>query len=104
MAPEMAKKKPSAVVSQVTPSSSQICKEVQKPCCGRGPGWLSFLDECPKYFFFQLPKLNKYCLGVELAPAHQVIKKLKMDHMWVYTLYPTYPGYWNSEYVSSIEK
>ena len=37
----------------------QICKEVQKPCCGRGPGWLSFLEECPKYFFFQLPKLNK---------------------------------------------
>ena len=26
-------------------------------------------------FFFQLPKLNKYCFGVELAPAHQVIKK-----------------------------
>ena len=26
-------------------------------------------------FFFQLPKLNKYCLGVELDPAHQVIKK-----------------------------
>ena len=40
-------------------------------------------------YFFQLPKLNKYCLGVELAPAHQVIKKLKMDHLWVYTLYPT---------------
>ena len=30
-------------------------------------------------FFFQLSKLNKCCLGVELAPAHQVIKKLKMD-------------------------
>ena len=29
--------------------------------------------------FFQLPKLNKCCLGVELAPAHQVIKKLRMD-------------------------
>ena len=35
--------------------------------------------------FFQLPKLNKFCLGVELDPAHQVIKKLKMDHLWVYT-------------------
>ena len=37
-----------------------------------------FLDECPIYiyFFFQLPKLNEYCLGVELAPAHQVIKKV----------------------------
>ena len=40
-------------------------------------------------FFFQLPKLNKYCLGVELALAHQVIEKLKMDHLWVYTLGPT---------------
>ena len=40
-------------------------------------------------FLFQLPKLNKYCLGVELAPAHQVIKRLKMDHLSVYTLYPT---------------
>ena len=26
-------------------------------------------------------------MGVELDPAHQVIKKLKMDHLWVYTLY-----------------
>ena len=48
-----------------------------------------FLDECPKYIFFQLPKLNKYCLGVELALAHQVIEKLKMDHLWVYKLYPS---------------
>ena len=23
------------------------------------------------YYFFQLPKLNKFCLGVELDPAHQ---------------------------------
>ena len=40
-------------------------------------------------YFFQLPKLNKYCLGAELTSAHQVIKKLKMDHLRVYTLYPT---------------
>ena len=39
--------------------------------------------------FFQLLKLNKYCLRVELALAHQVIEKLKMDHLWVYTLYAT---------------
>ena len=39
-------------------------------------------------FFFQLPKLKEFCLGVELDPSHQVIKKLKMDHLWVYTLYP----------------
>ena len=37
---------------------------------------------------FQLPKLNKYCLEVELDPVHQVTKKLKMDHLWVITLYP----------------
>ena len=28
----------------------------------------------PKIYFFQLPKLSKYFLGVELDPAHQVIK------------------------------
>ena len=41
--------------------------------------------------FFQLPKLNKFCLEVELDPAHQVImiKKFKMDHLWGYTLYST---------------
>ena len=32
---------------------------------------------------FQLPKLKKYCLGVELAPVHQVIKELKMDDLSV---------------------
>ena len=32
-------------------------------------------------YFFQLPELNKYCLGAELAPAHKVIKKLNMDHL-----------------------
>ena len=39
----------------------------------------------PKINSFQLPKLNKYCLGVELDPAHQVIKKVKMDHLLVYS-------------------
>ena len=34
-------------------------------------------DQMPNiYIFFQLPRLNEYCLGVELAPAHQVIKKV----------------------------
>ena len=36
-------------------------------------------------FIFQLPKLNKYCLGAALASTQQVVKKLKMDHLWVYT-------------------
>ena len=91
------------LVCQVTHSSSQICKEEQKPCCGRGQGWLSFLDECPKYFFFQLPKLNKYCLGVVLGPTHQLIKKLKMDHLNGYKQKGR-ASYWNSEYMYSTDK
>ena len=35
--------------------------------------WMNAQNIC----FFQLLKLNKYCLGVELDPAHQLIKKLK---------------------------
>ena len=38
-------------------------------------------------YFFQLPKLNKYCLGAELTSAHQVIKKLRMDHLLVHGLH-----------------
>ena len=47
-----------------------------------------FFECMPKIYFFQLPKLNKFCGGVELDSAHQVIKKLKLNHLWVYTLYP----------------
>ena len=47
-----------------------------------------FFGRMPKIYCFQLPKLNKFCFGVDLDPAHQVIKKLKTDHLWVYTLYP----------------
>ena len=51
--------------------------------------WPFVISRFHSIFFFQLPKLNKYCLRVELAPLHQVIKKLKMDHLCVYKLYPT---------------
>ena len=54
-----------------------------------GRGDYLFWMNGPKYIFFQLPNLKKYCWGVEMVPAHQVIKKLKMDHLWLYTLYPT---------------
>ena len=27
------------------------------------------------------------CLGIEMAPAHRVIKKLKMNHLGLYTLH-----------------
>ena len=30
-----------------------------------------------------MPNLSKYCLAVEICRAHQVIKKLKMGHLWV---------------------
>ena len=84
-----------------------------------GDAMIIFFGWMPKIYFFQLPKLNKFCLGVELDPAHQVIKKLKMDHLWVYTLYPTscrngyrilvteqkgHASYWNSEHMYLIEK
>ena len=70
----MARKK-LCLVFQVTPSSSQICKEVQKPYCGRDV----YLFWMSAQYFFQLLKINKYCLGAELAPAQQVMKKL----MWI---------------------
>ena len=40
-----------------------------------GAGMITFFVLMPKIYFFQLPKLNKYCLGIELDTAHQVIKK-----------------------------
>ena len=67
------RKKNLCLVCQVTRSSSQICKEVQKPSCGRD--YCLFRMNAQNIFFLQLPKLNKYCLGVELAAAHQEIKK-----------------------------
>ena len=81
-------KKNLCLVCQVTPSTSQICREVQNLAVEGGRDDYLFWI-MPKIFFFQLPKLNKYCLGVELALAHQVIEKLKMDHLWVYKLYHT---------------
>ena len=87
-APELVKKN-LCLVCQVTPSSSQICREVQNLAVEGGRDDDLFWMNAQNIFFFQLPKLNKYCLGVELALAHQVIEKLKMDHLWVYKLYPT---------------
>ena len=42
----------------------------------KGARNIIFFGCMPKiFFFFQLPRLNKCCLGIELDPAHQVIKK-----------------------------
>ena len=74
-APEMAKLKKSLyLICQVTLSSSQISEEVQKPCCRRGPGWISFVDECPKYIYFSAAESEQILFGVQLAPVRQVIK------------------------------
>ena len=68
------KKKPLLSQCQVTPTSSQICNEVQKLFPWKGAGKIIFLRLMPKRYFFKLAKLSKYCLGVELAPVHQMIK------------------------------
>ena len=60
-------KKTLPIVCQVTPSSSQIAVDEMI--------YLFWMNAQYMYFFFQLPKLNKFCLGAELAPTHQVIKK-----------------------------
>ena len=73
------------------PINAQLVSNLQritKALLWKEAGMIIFFGWMPKIYFFQLPKLNKFCLGVELDPAHQVIKKLKMDHLWVYTLYP----------------
>ena len=75
-------------VSQVTSSSSQVVEQY-KTLLWKEAGMIIFFGWMPKLYFFQLPKLNKYCLGVELALVHNVKKKLKMDHPWVDKLYRT---------------
>ena len=49
------------------PSNAQLvssCREVQNLAVeAKEAGILSFLDECQKSIFFQLPKLNNYWLG-----------------------------------------
>ena len=82
-------KKHLCLVCKVTPSSSQVVENYKTL---KEAGMIIFFGWMPKIYFFQLPKLNKYCLGVELALAHQVIEKLKMDHLWVSTLGPTSCG------------
>ena len=59
------------------------CKEVQKPQGGKD----FFLNECPKYFFFQLPNLKKdivrgrsgYCVPGEN-------KNKAIDHLGLFKL------------------
>ena len=55
------------------PSNAQLVSNVQrstKALLWKGAGIIIFFGRMPKISFFQLSKLNKYCLGVELASAH----------------------------------
>ena len=60
------------------PSNAQLVSNLKRSTKaflwkGTGDDYLFWMNA--QNIFFQLPKLNKYCLGVELDPAHQVIKK-----------------------------
>ena len=105
-------------VSQVTPSSSQVVEQY-KTLLWKEAGMIIFFGWMPKLYFFQLPKINKYCLGVELALVHNVKKKAQngssVDRQAVSHHMPQRPqnvikkqkghaSYWNSEYMYSIEK
>ena len=43
----------------------------------------SYVNSQNLYYFFSASySLKKYCFGVEVAPAYQVIKRIKMDHLF----------------------
>ena len=75
-----------------TSSSSQICKDEQK-CYWIGAGMIILFGSTLKVYFFQLPKLKNVVGGGGLkwrsGSAYQVIKRLKIDCMWLHMLYPT---------------
>ena len=125
-APEMAKLKKSLyLICQVTLSSSQISEEVQKPCCRRGPGWLSFVDECPKYiYFFSCRKWTNIVWGSAGSCAPGDKKAQNGSSVGLHAVSHTMPqrlqnvikkkknkskqkghvSYWNSQHMFSIEK
>ena len=57
----MAKKK-LCLVCQVMPSSSQLCKEVQKPCCGRDD-YLFWMSVQYNYIFFSAALSKQIMFG-----------------------------------------
>ena len=55
-------------------------------------------------YVFQMPKLKKKIIcEIEVVPAYHMIKKLKIDQLWIYMLHVDV-GYWISEYNYSIEQ
>ena len=63
-------KKHLCLVCKVTPSSSQVVGNYKTL---KEAGMVIFFGWMRNIYFFQLPKLNKFCLGLELA---LVMKKL----------------------------
>ena len=103
------------------PINAQLVSNMQritKALLWKGAVMIIFFGWMPEINFFQLPKLNKYCLGVELAPAHQVIKKAQNGssvglHVVSHFMPQRLPNvikkkpkghasYWNFEYIYSI--
>ena len=87
--PEMAKK----LYSRPGPSAKQrsaspkFVKKNKSLTVERGRNDYLFLDQCPKYIVSAALSKKLYCLGVEVTPAYQVIKKLKMNHLGLYMLH-----------------
>ena len=87
-APEMAETSSAQSAKQSSACFEFACKEVQKPQGGKD---FFFLNECPKYFFFQLPNLKKdivrdrsgYCVPGEN-------KKKRLWIIWGSSSYMTY--------------
>ena len=106
------------LVCQLTPSSFQICKEVRKPCRGRAQGWLSFLDECPKYIFSaaQTEQLlfrgwtgscapgDKKAQNGSFVGLHPVSQLMPQQLQNVLKKQKGHASYWISEYMYLIEK
>ena len=86
------KKKIIYSVRQATFSSSQICKKYKSLTAERGRDDYLFFGSMPKIFILNYIVfvfiIIILFLGVEVAFAyHEVIIKLKMNHLWLYTLH-----------------
>ena len=114
---EMAKKKP-CLLWQVTPSLCQVV-EKYKTLLWKEAGMMIFFGWMPKIYFSQLPKLNKYWLGGWTSSCTPGDKKAQngssaglhaVSHFVPQRLQNVtknqkgHAGYWNSEYMYSIEK
>ena len=68
-------------------ASPKFVKKNKSLTVERGRNDYLFLDQYPKYIVSAALSKKLYCLGVEVTPAYQVIKKLKMNHLGLYMLH-----------------